>query len=184
MLSLIVSFSLRSSDVLKSLNKFLTSSSSCPPIPHDSMEDIAILRALPNMTVFCPSGPKETRDGLLAALDYDAPIYIRLGKKGEPDLYEGPETIEFGKAVTMCAGTDACIIGSGPVLNQAMLAAKTLKFLSLSGLYKAIGFEKRNKLYPQLSDHYFTGEYPVKPTDLLEGGEVTQLSLLSTKSNN
>jgi len=62
--------------------------------------------------------------------------------------------------------------------------AKTLKFLSLSGLYKAIGFEKRNKLYPQLSDHYFTGEYPVKPTDLLEDGEVTQLSLLSTKSNN
>ena len=84
------------------------------------------------MTVFCPSGPKETRDGLLAALDYDAPIYIRLGKKGEPDLYEGPETIEFGKAVTMCAGTDACIIGSGPVLNQAMLAAKTLKSEGIS----------------------------------------------------
>ena len=62
--------------------------------------------------------------------------------------------------------------------------AKTLKFLSLEGLYKAIGFEKRNKLYPQLSDHYFTGEYPVKPTDLLGEGKITQLSLLSSKSNN
>ena len=62
--------------------------------------------------------------------------------------------------------------------------AKTLKFLSLSGLYKAIGFEERNKTYPQLSDHYFTGEYPVKPTDLLGEGKITQLSLLSSKSNN
>jgi len=62
--------------------------------------------------------------------------------------------------------------------------AKTLKFLSLSGLYKALGFEQRNKLYPQLSDHYFTGEYAVKPTDLLSKGKITQLSLLSAKSNN
>ena len=71
--------------------------------------------------------------------------------------------------------------------NQEMcehINAETLKFLSLDGLYKAIGFEKRNKLYPQLSDHYFTGEYPVKPTDLLGDGEITQLSLLSSKSNN
>jgi amidophosphoribosyltransferase len=71
--------------------------------------------------------------------------------------------------------------------NQEMcnyINAKTLKFLSLSGLYKAIGFENRNKLYPQLSDHYFTGEYPVKPTDLLGKEKITQLSLLSSKSNN
>ena len=62
--------------------------------------------------------------------------------------------------------------------------AKTLKFLSLQGLYKAIGFKERNNLYPQLSDHYFTGEYPVKPKDLLGEGKITQLSLLSGKSNN
>jgi amidophosphoribosyltransferase len=62
--------------------------------------------------------------------------------------------------------------------------AKTLKFLSLDGLYKALGFGKRNKIYPQLSDHYFTGEYPIKPTDFLGKGKITQLSLLSSKSNN
>ena len=62
--------------------------------------------------------------------------------------------------------------------------AKSLKFLSLAGLYKALGFEKRDKLHPQLSDHYFTGEYPVKPKDLLGEGKITQLSLLSGKSNN
>ncbi len=62
--------------------------------------------------------------------------------------------------------------------------AKSLKFLSLSGLYRALGFKERNKLYPQLSDHYFTGEYPVKPSNLLGEGKITQLSLLSGKSNN
>jgi amidophosphoribosyltransferase len=71
--------------------------------------------------------------------------------------------------------------------NQEMcefINAKSLKFLSLAGLYKALGFKERNKLYPQLSDHYFTGEYPVKPSDLLGEGKITQLSLLSGKSNN
>ena len=61
--------------------------------------------------------------------------------------------------------------------------ATTLKFLSLDGLYRAIGFDKRNNTYPQLSDHYFTGEYPVKPTDQMGNGKITQLSLLSGKSN-
>jgi amidophosphoribosyltransferase len=64
------------------------------------------------------------------------------------------------------------------------IKAKSLRFLSLEGLYKAVGFNERNKLYPQLSDHYFTGEYPVKPTDLLGEEKITQLSLLSGKSNN
>ena len=71
--------------------------------------------------------------------------------------------------------------------NQEMceyINAKSLKFLSIGGLYKALGFGERNKLYPQLSDHYFTGEYPIKPTDSLGEGKITQLSLLSSKSNN
>ena len=64
------------------------------------------------------------------------------------------------------------------------IGAKSLDFLSLEGLYRAIGFEKRNDTYPQLTDHYFTGEYPVKPIDELGDDKITQLSLLSTASNN
>jgi amidophosphoribosyltransferase len=64
------------------------------------------------------------------------------------------------------------------------IQAKTLKFLSLKGLYKALISENRNSNYPQFSDHYFTGDYPVKPSDQLGEGKVTQLSLLSGKSNN
>ena len=61
--------------------------------------------------------------------------------------------------------------------------AKTLKFLSLEGLYQALISEKRNNSYPQFSDHYFTGDYPIKPSDMLGEGKITQLSLLSIKSN-
>ena len=66
----------------------------------------------------------------------------------------------------------------------AHIKAKSLRFLSLDGLYKALTGTKRNNNYPQFSDHYFTGEYPVKPSDNLKGLKIKQLSLLSGKSNN
>jgi len=70
--------------------------------------------------------------------------------------------------------------------NQEMcdyIQAKSLKFLSLDGLYKALIGGKRNSSYPQFSDHYFTGEYPIEPSDNLKGLKIKQLSLLSSKSS-
>ena len=64
------------------------------------------------------------------------------------------------------------------------IRAKSLKFLSIEGLYKALTGDARNNSYPQFSDHYFTGDYPIKPTDNIEGLRIKQLSLLSGKSNN
>jgi len=63
------------------------------------------------------------------------------------------------------------------------IGAKSLKFLSIDGLYKAMGFEKRNNAFPQLTDHYFTGDYPIEIIDELGENKITQLSLLSTGSN-
>ena len=70
--------------------------------------------------------------------------------------------------------------------NQEMcnyIKAKSLKFLSLDGLYRALIGDQRNPNYPQFSDHYFTGDYPIKPSDSLQGLKIKQLSLLSGKSN-
>ena len=64
------------------------------------------------------------------------------------------------------------------------IGAKSLKFLSVNGMYNAMGFKERNQIYPQLTDHYFTGDYPVKPIGELGDNKMTQLSLLSTASNN
>ena len=61
--------------------------------------------------------------------------------------------------------------------------AKTLRFLSIKGLYKALGFADRDQENPQLTDHYFTGDYPIKLVDQLGDNKITQLSLLSAGSS-
>ena len=58
--------------------------------------------------------------------------------------------------------------------------ATTLKFLSIEGLYKSMGYEKRNSSYPQFTDHCFTGDYPIKPVDVNDKNFLeNKLSLIS-----
>jgi len=64
------------------------------------------------------------------------------------------------------------------------IGAKSLKFLSLKGMYKALGKGERNDLSPQFTDHYFTGDYPIPPSDHLRDDKITQLSFLSQASVN
>ncbi len=64
------------------------------------------------------------------------------------------------------------------------IKADSLKFLSIDGMYKALCGNLRNKLYPQYTDHYFTGEYPIEPIDDAGDNKITQLSFLSGKSTN
>ena len=94
---------------------------------HHSMEDIAILRTLQGMTIFCPSDPQEVRAGLRAALAQNGPVYIRLGIKGEPNLHKSMPKITFGKAITMRDGDDICIVSCGSVLGMALQAAERLQ---------------------------------------------------------
>ena len=65
-----------------------------------------------------------------------------------------------------------------------LIGAKSLTFLSLNGLYKALGFKERDNDNPQFTDHYFTGEYPVRPLDYLNDRKLKKLSFLSLASNN
>jgi amidophosphoribosyltransferase len=66
---------------------------------------------------------------------------------------------------------------------RKFINANSLKFLSIEGLYKSMGFEKRNNLYPQFTDHCFTGDYPVKPIDAnSKNVEEKKLSFMSSKS--
>jgi amidophosphoribosyltransferase len=64
------------------------------------------------------------------------------------------------------------------------IGANSLKFLSLKGMYKALGKGERNDLMPQFTDHYFTGDYPIPPSDHLRDDRITQLSFLSQTSVN
>lgn len=94
---------------------------------HHSLEDIAIMRALPNLTVFCPCDAAEVKMGMLASLRYNKPLYIRLGKKGEAVFHQSlRHDFAFGRSITMRHGTDVCILSVGNVINIAMEAADLL----------------------------------------------------------
>ena len=68
---------------------------------------------------------------------------------------------------------------------EKFINVKTLKFLSIEGLYKSMGFEKRNPSYPQFTDHCFTGDYPIKPLDAIDEDFRNQnISFASKKSSN
>lgn len=99
---------------------------------HQCCEDIALLRALPNMRVLCPSDPWETRQALRAALQAEGPVYIRLGKKGEPELHGPEDRFELGRGLVMRPGSDITILACGPILALGLETADLLAQRGLS----------------------------------------------------
>ncbi len=99
---------------------------------HHSLEDIAILRALPDMIVFCPCDALEVRAGLRAALQQDKPVYIRLGKKGEPKIHADIPKLTLGKSITLREGNEVCLINTGNMIGVVMQAADALTAKGIS----------------------------------------------------
>ena len=100
---------------------------------HHSLEDLAILRTLPGMTVFAPCDEVELRLGLRAALKQNAPLYMRIGKKGEPIIHKTPPAaFALGKAITLRPGRDACLIAAGTVMPDVLAAADALEKVGIS----------------------------------------------------
>jgi transketolase len=94
---------------------------------HHSCEDMAILRVLPGMTVLAPCDSIELRLLLRAAFDQDGPVYIRIGKKGEPPIHPDPAPpITIGRAARVRNGSDVCLLVAGTIINEAIRAADIL----------------------------------------------------------
>jgi transketolase len=94
---------------------------------HHACEDIAFLRAIPNMQVVCPGDAWEVRAALRAAIASGRPCYIRMGKKGEPVIHKGiPEGFAIGRATTVAEGKDVCLLSTGNMLPEAIDAAHHL----------------------------------------------------------
>lgn len=93
---------------------------------HHSIEDLAWLRAIPNLTVIVPSDPEETRQAVRWAANHDGPVFIRVSRMGVPDV--NPAGYEFvpGKAVTLRDGSDVTLIATGTVVSRALEAADLL----------------------------------------------------------
>lgn len=94
---------------------------------HQSIEDIALMREMPNMTVFVPCDPKETEKAVMAAAEIDGPVYIRVARPVCEDITEEDTPFIPGKANMMKDGNDVCIITAGLMVPIALKAAEELE---------------------------------------------------------
>ena len=94
---------------------------------HQSIEDIALMREMPNMTVFVPCDPKETEKAVMAAAEIDGPVYIRVARPVCEDITEEDTPFIPGKANIMRDGNDVCIITAGLMVPIALKAAEELE---------------------------------------------------------
>ncbi|HWI55157.1 MAG TPA: transketolase family protein [Desulfobacteria bacterium] len=93
---------------------------------HQAIEDISIMRSVPNMTVIVPADGTETEQVIKAAVEMNGPIYIRLGRLALPVLFDDNYKFEIGKAVTVKEGSDATVIACGLMVGPAIEAAEQL----------------------------------------------------------
>lgn len=93
---------------------------------HQAIEDVAIMRAVPNMVVLVPADGEETRQVILAAANYYGPVYIRMGRLDVPLLFGDDYQFEIGKANVLKEGTDAAIMANGVMVSMALEAAAEL----------------------------------------------------------
>jgi transketolase len=93
---------------------------------HHSCEEMGMLRLLPGLAVMAPADAMEVRGALRAALGQTSPVYMRIGKKGEPVIHETTPDLMIGKAIVVREGTDVCILSAGNMLPTCLQAADLL----------------------------------------------------------
>jgi transketolase len=137
---------------------------------HHAQEDIAIACAIPNMSVIAPCDPRETREATLwCTVQERGPVYLRLGKAGEPDLTStAVDPFVFGKLRYLRRGADVCILSYGPSLRLAadlatrleaggesvsLVSAHTLKPLDVEGLRLALHGHRRVIVVEETAPH-------------------------------
>jgi transketolase len=94
---------------------------------HHACDDLALLRVLPGIKIVCPGDPTEVRLALQAALAQDDPVYLRLGKKGEPLVHREEPQFEIGRGIVLRAGTGITLLSTGNLLPTAVDVADRLE---------------------------------------------------------
>ncbi|MBQ2729454.1 MAG: transketolase family protein [Clostridia bacterium] len=99
---------------------------------HQCLEDFALMRTVPGMTVICPADAQEARLAVKAAYEMEGPVYLRFGRMAVPVLFDENYTFEIGKGAKLADGTDVSIIANGVEVEQALIAAEALKAEGIS----------------------------------------------------
>jgi transketolase len=93
---------------------------------HQALEDVAIMRTLPNMSVVVPADAAETKSVIKWAANYKGPVYIRMGRAKVAEIFDESYTYEYGKGVTLKEGKDVTIIAMGIMVEKALQASELL----------------------------------------------------------
>ena len=100
---------------------------------HQALEDLSIMRSIPNMTVICPADGVEAKAAILGAAEYVGPVYIRLGRSKVPTIFNEEDYVfEIGKGAQLKEGNDVTIIATGIMLSKALEASEDLKSEGIS----------------------------------------------------
>lgn len=99
---------------------------------HHTTEDISVLRALPNLTVFSPACPREVEKTVKAAYEIEGPVYIRIGMNAEPDIYGDDYEFVTGKNIQLRSGNDFAVFTTGSIASEALRAVDLLKEQGIS----------------------------------------------------
>ena len=94
---------------------------------HQMIEDLGLMRGLPNMTILSTSDDTQTRWAVREIAKIDGPVYLRLCRMATPVIYEGNEQFEIGRGIQLGSGTDASIIATGVTVSEALKAQKILQ---------------------------------------------------------
>lgn len=123
---------------------------------HHATEDLAILRSLPNMTVYSPSDPQEAIEVVREANSHQGPCYIRLGKGGENELYDHKQYPGFHRAISLQEGTQVALLATGSLLEEAETAWKQLHDMGISaGLYNFVSVKPLDEaLVKEIAEKY------------------------------
>ena len=153
---------------------------------HQSIEDVALMRAIPGMVVLSPADATETKKMVFAAAEYEGPVYIRMGRLDTEVLFDDNYDFQIGKINTLTEGTDVTIAATGLMVEEALKAQKELAKEGISvrvlnvGTIKPLDTEtilkaaKETKLIVTAEEHsvvgglgsaiseYLSEEYPTK----------------------
>ena len=105
---------------------------------HHSVEDIALMRMLPNMHIVCPGDPLEVELALKAAADLKRPVYLRLGKKGEPTIHQENPSFEIGKGIVLRNGEKVALLSVGNMLGVSFEVAELLEKSGISPMLASL----------------------------------------------
>lgn len=93
---------------------------------HQAIEDISLMRSIPNMVILNPADAIEAEKAIFAAKEYYGPVYIRLGRSATPDIHNEDYEFKIGKGEILTNGEDVAIVATGLMVAKALEAAKTL----------------------------------------------------------